>query len=520
MTGQERRQPPNGRKWQLWAAAAAAVGLAGTLGAASLLTNIAQRKAEARVPFFQVVQLNDTIEDPAVWGKNYPIHYGDYLKTGEMVPTKHGGSYAVYRDSTADDPRTVVSYSKIEKDPRLARMWSGYAFSVDFREERGHIYNFIDQVYTKRQQFVKQPGTCLNCHASTYVPMMRLGEGDLTRGFERMNSMPYVDAKDNIRHPVTCIDCHNPQNMELRITRPGLMEALTTLKAREGIRNYDVNRDASRTEMRTYVCAQCHVEYYFKGDEKRLVFPWQKGLQADSIMAYFDEIGFRDWTHKETGAATVKAQHPEFELYSQGIHARSGVACADCHMPMKREGAMKISDHHVRSPLLDVNRSCQTCHRASEGELVARVEQIQDRHVEMVSRALDALMALIDDLSRAAAVEGESDRVKQAREMHRKASWYVDFVEAENSVGFHAPQEAARLLGMSIDYSRQGQLILTGATLRGSPVQRANATPAPAPVQPAARPAAQPGARPAAGRTGGVMGAGAASRTSRGTGSR
>jgi nitrite reductase (cytochrome c-552) len=139
---------------------------------------------------------------------------------------------------------------------------------------------------------------------------------------------------------------------------------------------------------------------------------------------------------------------------------------------------MKISDHHVRSPLLNVNRSCQTCHRASEQELVARVEQIQDRHLEMVSRALDALMALIDDLGRIQAAEGETPRVLAARELHRKASWFVDYVEAENSAGFHAPQEAARLLAMSIDYSRQGQIVLGGGTLRSAtaPLKREAAT--------------------------------------------
>lgn len=483
--------------WKKWAAAAVAVGLVGTFAGAALLANIMDRKAEAANPFFRLVELNDTTEDPAVWGKNYPIHYDDYLKTAEMVPTKHGGSRAVERVPTEDDPRTVVAFSKIEKDPRLSRMWSGYAFSVDFREERGHIYNFIDQVYTRRQQFAKQPGTCLNCHASTYTTMIRLGEGDLTRGFEKMNAMPYADAATNIRHPVACVDCHEPKTMQLRVTRPGLIEGLRALKVSQGVKDYDVNRHASRAEMRTYVCAQCHVEYYFKGDEKRLTFPWHKGLQADSMMSYYDEVGFRDWVHKETGSPTLKAQHPEYELYSQGIHARAGVSCSDCHMPMKREGAMKISDHHVRSPLLNVSGSCQTCHRASETELVARVEQIQDRHVEMVSRALDALMALIDDLARVQAAEGETPRVLQAREFQRKASWYVDFVEAENSAGFHAPQEAARLLGMSVDYARQGQLVLSGGTLRSAPGTGARAASTTAPATGNARPAPTAAARPA-----------------------
>jgi nitrite reductase (cytochrome c-552) len=462
------REQGRARRTRMWIGAAAVVGAVGAVAAAALLSNIMDRKAEAATPWHRVVELNDTIDDPAVWGLNYPLHYEDYMRTEEMVPTRYGGSYPVPREPTADDPRTFTAHSKIEKDPRMARMWAGMPFAADFREERGHRWNFVDQKYTLRQTEFKQPGTCLNCHASNYVAMMKEGQGDLTRGFEKLNAMSWDDAASRIDHPVTCIDCHNPQTMQLRVTRPGLIEGLRVLKASEGIQNYDVNQQASRQEMRNYVCAQCHVEYYFKGDEKRLTFPWHRGLQADSMYAYYTEVGFKDWTHKLTGTNNLKAQHPEYEMFMQGTHAKAGVTCADCHMPMKRVGAMKISDHHVRSPLLNVNRACQTCHKASEGELVARVTAIQDRHHQMVSRAMDALMALIDDLERANRVEGETPRVLAARELHRKASWYVDFVEAENSTGFHAPQEAARLLQMSIDYARQGQLALSGGTLRSS----------------------------------------------------
>ena len=220
---------------------------------------------------------------------------------------------------------------------------------------------------------------------------------------------------------------------------------------------------ATRQELRSYVCGQCHVEYYFKGPEKRLVYPWFKGLQADSILAYYESVGFKDWTHSLTGTPALKAQHPEFELYSQGIHARSGVACADCHMPYKREGAMKISDHHIRSPLLNLNKSCQTCHRWSEDELKARVETIQDRHFQLRNLAMDALMDLINEMRNERAADSSSQRLVAAQNFQRKAQFLLDFVEAENSTGFHAPQEAARILGQSIDYVRKGQMALRAA---------------------------------------------------------
>ena len=500
MTTQNTPNPK--RRLGLFVGLGAVTALAG-VGVAALLADVTEKKVEAKNAFYRVVELDDRTDDPAVWGKNFPLQYEDYMKTAEMRPTKYGGSHKTPREATATDPRTFTAQSKIEEDPRLAKMWAGYPFSADFREERGHRYNFEDQLLTKRQQEFKQPGTCLNCHASNYVATMEAGEGDLVKGFEKLNAMPFGEVAAKIKHPVTCIDCHDPKSMQLRITRVGLMEGMKALKASQGVADYDVNKHASRQEMRTLVCAQCHVEYHFKGDGKRLTFPWAKGLEADKIYDYYTEAGFTDWTHKLTATKNLKAQHPEYEMFSTSVHARSGVACADCHMPYKRVGAQKISDHHVQSPLFNVNRACQSCHKQTEAEILARVETIQDRNKQMVNRAMDALMALVDDLQKAKTAEGDSERVQQAREFHRKASWYVDFVEAENSTGFHSPQEAARLLTMSIDYARQGQLALAGGTLvstaeikleemrnppnkgPGAPATAAPAAPAPAAPAPA-----------------------------------
>jgi len=434
-----------------------------TVGVAGLLINVFEHKQEARNTFFRVVELNDETESAAEWGKNFPLQYDAYQRTVDMVRTRYGGSEALPQSPTQADPRDKVSQSKIEEDPRLKRMWLGYAFSVDFREERGHAYMLIDQRNTRRVTEFKQPGTCLNCHASTYVYMKKLGGGDLISGFEKMNKMTYAEATKGVSHPVSCIDCHEPNSMKLRITRPGFLEGIRALKASQGVPNYDPNRDASAQEMRSFVCGQCHVEYYFKGDEKRLTFPWHKGLSAENMYAYYEEVGHKDFVHKETGAPVLKAQHPEFEMYSQGIHARSGVACADCHMPYKREGGMKVSDHHVRSPMLNVNRACQGCHHFSEQEMKDRVEQIQTRFVQVRNVAMDALMDLIDEtkkMKEAGATEGE---LKAAWAAQRKGQFFIDLVEAENSVGFHAPGEELRILSVALDAIRKGQVSLRDA---------------------------------------------------------
>ena len=212
------------------------------------------------------------------------------------------------------------------------------------------------------------------------------------------------------------------------------------------------------------VCAQCHNEYYFKGEGKLVTHPWNNGLRVEQIEAYYDKEGYKDWTHKETGAAVLKAQHPEFELWSQGIHARSGVSCADCHMPYQREGAIKVSNHHVRSPLLNIAAACQTCHRIPEPELKARVEIVQDRNRALLNRGQEALVGLIDHLVKMQQSGATSEQLAKARDLQRKAQWRLDFVYAENSMGFHASQEAARILAEAIDYSRQGELEALRAT--------------------------------------------------------
>jgi nitrite reductase (cytochrome c-552) len=436
------------------------VAFVAAIAGVALLTNIIERKNEARNPFFRVVELTDDTDDPAVWGKNFPLQYDGYTRTVDQQRTRYGGSEALPHKPSDADPRSVVSESRLEEDPRLKTMWDGYAFAVDFREERGHAYMLDDQSFTERQRVTNQPGACVNCHASVYNVYKRLGNGDIFAGFRELNHIGYGEARKQVTHPVACIDCHDSQTMQLRVTRPAFMIGIQKAKAAQGVQNFDVNRDATRQEMRSYVCGQCHVEYYFKGPEKELTYPWDNGLKIENIMAYYEANQHKDWVHARTGAPVLKAQHPEFEMYNQGIHARAGVACADCHMPYTREGAMKISSHHVQSPVLTINMSCQTCHKGSEEELKYRIETIQTRTFNLRNLAMDAIVELIGDIQ-AARERGMNDaQLAKARGFQRTAQFYLDFIEAENSMGFHAPEEAARILGESMNFSRMGQVAL------------------------------------------------------------
>jgi nitrite reductase (cytochrome c-552) len=494
-----------------------AVVAAGAAGLTALLTNIVERKAEQRTAYVRLVEVGENDTDPAKWGKNWPAQFDSYQRTALSTKTRFGGHQG--SESLPEE--------KIARDPWLKRMFAGYAFSIDYRDRRGHAFMLFDQEHTQRLT-KPQSGSCLHCHASVMPLYRQLGAGDAMKGFAESFKLSYQEVDQKLHesghaHPVSCVDCHDPSSMALRVTRPGFILGIRALAEsdapvpalpsirqwREGTRReaYDANRDATRNEMRSFVCGQCHVEYYCSS-KMPLTFPWGKGLKAENIEAFWDEKKFPngepfvDYAHAETGAPVLKAQHPEFELWNQGIHARSGVSCADCHMPYMREGASKVSDHWVRSPLLNVNRACQTCHRASEEEMKSRVDAIQQRNYELLQRGGAAIVDLIDALVAAKAAGAPADVLDKARKLQRKAQWRLDFIAAENSMGFHAPQEAAKVLGEAIDYARQGQVALLGgvsSTAASAPSDGLGA--AAASAKPLAAPSASAGPKPSASAT-------------------
>ena len=497
------------RRWPGWLAGGLIGGALVGFGVLALLTNIFERKQEAKNPYLRLVDVTDETTDPTAWGMNWPREMDGYRRTAEISRTQYGGSEALPEE-------------KIDRDPWLKRLFAGYAFSIDYRDRRGHAHMLDDQEHTKRVTERSQPGNCLHCHASVIPTYRRLGDGDVFKGFNALARMSYAAAHAEVvktgslnpvpggdrpqfahadgAHPVGCIDCHDPKTMQLRVTRPGFLIGIRALaqspeptpqipsierwRKSDRAAPYDPNTDATRQELRSFVCGQCHVEYYC-GPKTTLFFPWQEGLKVEQIEDTYDNYKFPDghrfydWQHAETGAEVLKAQHPEFEMWSQGIHARSGVACADCHMPYEREGAMKVSDHWVRSPLLNVSRACQVCHPYDEAEIQARVAAIQDRTHKLLERAATANVAMLDAIVAGKKGGASAEQLAPALALQRKAQWRLDFVAAENSMGFHAPAEAARILAESIDFARQGEL---AARSGAAPANPAPAKGAPAPA--------------------------------------
>lgn len=503
--------------------------LVATVAVTLLLVTIFEHRVEARRPFVRTVEVTEVTTDPVPWGVNWPRQFDGYRRTVDVTKTRYGGSSA-------------MPEQKLEHDPWLRRLYAGYAFSIDYRERRGHAYMLHDQTVTERVTKRQQAGACLHCHASIVPTYRRVGleamgkpadtaalaaSFDLPavmRGFEVMSRMPYAEAYAELLetpdgtpgestplfpggdgavaaphavgegHPVSCVDCHEPSTMQVRVTRPGFLLGIAALAGsddpvphlpsverwREGSRAtaYDPNVEASRQEMRSFVCGQCHVEYYC-ASKATLTFPWRHGLGFEDIERTWRETTFEDgkpfldYVHGETGAPTFKAQHPEFEMWSQGVHAQSGVSCADCHMPYQREGAMKVSSHWVKSPLLSVNDSCQTCHNVPEQELLTKVATIQDRTRGLLDTAAGAMTDMLDAILAAKAAGASPEQLAELHDLQNRATFRLDFVSSENSMGFHADQESARLLAESIDYSRRAmKLALTisgGRLAEGAP---------------------------------------------------
>lgn len=403
----------------------------GVLALGLLASSITERRSErvqARVQFNQPVGQFES--DNSKWGVSFPREYNSWEQTKQdKTKTLYGGSG--FRDYLADKPELVI-------------LWAGYAFAKGYNAPRGHFYAVKDVSETKRRN-EKTPATCWTCKSPDVPRVMNRD------GVANYYSKTFDHYVKDVTNPIGCADCHNNETMALQISRPALQEAFKRM-------GKDITK-ASHQEMRSLVCAQCHVEYYFKGKkEQYLTFPWDDGMKAENFEKYYSEHDHIDWTHAISGAKMIKMQHPDYEIYQQGVHAYRGVSCADCHMPYKSEGGIKFTDHQIRSPLENIANSCQVCHKWSEKDIRTRVEGIQNSHAQMLAAAEKVLTHLhleIGDAKRLGATDAELDGPRKAVS---KAQMYWDYVAANNGMGFHAPQECARVLNKAYSIASEGRL--------------------------------------------------------------
>ncbi|MBN1447468.1 MAG: ammonia-forming cytochrome c nitrite reductase [Bacteroidetes bacterium] len=409
--------------WTLFLGTVVIVFLIGLLAA-----SIIERREEADL-IVQVAPIPEWEPRNDVWGENYPREYETYRATADTsFRSRHGGN-------------KMIDY--LEQYPELVILWAGYSFSHEYNQGRGH-YHAVEDIRSILRTRVSQPATCWTCK-STDVPRV-MNE----RGVGEFYKTPWIEMGPEIVNNIGCQDCHDPKTMNLRITRPALIEAFQ----RRG-KNIE---EASHQEMRSLVCAQCHVEYYFKGKEEQyLTFPWDEGFSADDMEKYYDTVEHVDFVHTLSRTPILKAQHPDYELYMTGVHAKRGVSCADCHMPYRSEGGVKFTNHKIMSPLATISTSCQVCHRESEEDLRQDVYERQDKIEELRGRA-EAALAKAHIEAKFAWDKGATEQeMEPVLKLIRQSQWRWDWVAAGNGLGFHSPVEAARTLGASIEKAEQAR---------------------------------------------------------------
>ena len=423
------------RPWVGWALYVVTILVVFGLGV--LGSSIIERRHESNQIIQNVKPISEWEPNNEKWGENYPREYETYLATLDTsFASKHGGSKNI---------------DMLEKYPDLVVLWAGYAFSRDYNQGRGHYYAIRDIRKTLRTD-IPQPATCWACK-STDVPRVinQKGAGEFYKS-------QWKDLGSEIVNPIGCQDCHDPKTMNLRITRPALIEAFE----RQG---KDV-RNSTHQEMRSLVCAQCHVEYYFKGKtEKYLTFPWDKGFTVEDMEKYYDEVEHVDFVHALSKTPIVKAQHPDYELFKMGIHNERGVSCAECHMPYKSDGGVKFTDHKIQSPLNNISNSCQVCHRESEDNLRKNVYDRQDKVLELSDLATKSLVKVHIEAKTAWENGATEEQMKPILKLIRNAQWRWDFVAASHGGSFHAPLECARILGNAVQKSEEARMLLTSVLI-------------------------------------------------------
>lgn len=400
--------------------------------------------------------------DPAVWGKTYPLEYQSWLETRNPRPA----GLSKYKRGWDTDR---IIYDKLSEFPFMALLYKGWGFGIEYNEPRGHYYMIKDQLEIDPSR-LKAGGVCLTCK-SPYAGKL---EKELGKEYY---SMPYLEAVKRIPEPhrelgAACIDCHDSSTMKLKTAR------WTVEKAFKDLGKTKFNRQ----EMRSLVCAQCHVTYIVSKDKNMkstgVFFPWQGSKWGDIsieniIKVIKSDPSFLEWKQEVTGFKLGYIRHPEFEFFSRAsVHWKAGLSCADCHMPYKIVEGAKISDHNLMSPLKNGLAACRFCHIESTDELKEQVLVIQDRTVSLLLRAgyqMAVVAKLFETVHNEQAQGKTFDQAlyNQAKEYYEQAFYRVVFIGAENSVGFHNPTEAGRVLGDALAFAGKAESLLRQLLTKG-----------------------------------------------------
>lgn len=412
-----------------------------------------------------VGQIPDGTYEPAEWGKVYPMHYESWSQTKDPRPADR----SKYRKGWDKDK---VIYDRLSEYPYQALLYKGWGFGIEYNEPRGHWYMLTDQLEIDPKR-VSPGGACLACKSPYHKKYVK-EKGD------KYIKAPFLDAVDMFpkKHRelgVACIDCHDNKTMGMKTNKWHILKGLKMIG----------KSDLNHQEKKMLACGQCHMTYYVPRDKAGKTAddvrpPWTnskwgnigiENIIADLLTDYQRE----EWTQKVTGFRMPYIRHPELEFFSKSsVHYNAGVTCVDCHMPYKRVGSMKMTDHNIMSPLKTnpEMKACAQCHTESADWLKKQVITIQDRTVSLLNRAgyRTSVVAKIFEMMHKAEKNGKKFDKKlyeKAKRFYKEAFLRVVFMGAENSTGFHNPSEAGRILGDAVSYASKAESILRQTMAKG-----------------------------------------------------
>ena len=364
-----------------------------------------------------------------LFAEKYPLQYQSWLGTSKSEEIG---------DALAEDPRLVV-------------LWGGYLFSSEYNHPRGHYYTIKDVRDILRTGAPKdemsgpQPAACWTCKSPDVARLIN------EKGEDGYFGVKWAKWGNEIVNPIGCADCHDTNSKEfaegqpaLRIARPHVLRALDKIQ-------WDFER-LDKTDKRAAICANCHVEYFFAGDKKIVTFPWQNGVGVEEMEKYYDNLQFKDWTHSLSKAPMLKAQHPDFETWSLGMHGKNGVTCVDCHMAKVQAPDGRIyTDHNIGNPFDNFQNTCANCHDQSKEKLQAIVSSRKDRVQSAMIKLEDQLVHAHFEAKAAWDAGASESEMNAALQDIRHAQWRWDYTSASHGFYMHAPEVALDVLSSGLD---------------------------------------------------------------------
>ncbi len=371
-------------------------------------------------------------------------------------------------------PREMDHAPKVDEYPLINKIIAGHGFTAEYNEDRSHKLLMKVHITTQR----KQNAACLNCK-STAVAYFWNRKWNGVELNEKADWKTIIDhlPQGTQDYGMSCSHCHDPHSAQPRLVHQLLKNTI----AKNGVNPYWKEKNvksfeaADKQQQQSLVCSQCHVEYACgPGADKQphYHFAWSKVRDVHDY--YTKECNYQqDWKHGITGETMVKMQHPDTETFWESKYERAGASCVTCHMPKLTWEGKTFTSHWMTSPFKYLDRyikgdkeygayPCQQCHPNVPAEkLMEKAINVQKSVYELQKKAQEALSDCIDAIAAAKKAQNvDAAKLQQAVENHRLAHVrWEGLAVAENSMGFHNPEEVLPELNKAVEFARKaGQL--------------------------------------------------------------